>query len=77
MFPSVHALHLLAGLALPAGQHPDLDPSKVVERPRVLYNGLTQRFVMWMHIDTGDYELASCGMATSVSPTGVHSLRQI
>ena len=37
----------------------------MVERPRVLYNEPTQRFVMWMHIDTGDYELARCGMATS------------
>ena len=61
---------MIAGLALPAGQHPDLDPKKVVERPRVLYNDPTQRFVMWMHIDTSDYELASCGMATSASPTG-------
>ncbi len=43
----------------------------MVERPRVLYNDLTQRFVMWMHIDTGDYELARCGMAISASPTGV------
>ena len=59
-----------AGLALPAGQHPDLNPSRVVERPRVLYNEGTQRFVMWMHIDTADYELASCGMATSTAPTG-------
>ena len=61
---------LFSGLALPAGQHPDLDPRKVVERPRVLYNDATQRFVMWMHVDTADYELASCGMATSASPTG-------
>ena len=39
----------------------------MVERPRVLYHEPTQRFVMWMHIDTGDYELARCGMATSPS----------
>ena len=37
----------------------------------MLYNDATQRFVMWMHIDTADYELASCGMATSSSPTGL------
>ena len=42
----------------------------MVERPRVLYNEPTQRFVMWMHIDTGDYELARCGMAVSPSATG-------
>ena len=42
----------------------------MVERPRVLYHEPTQRFVMWLHIDTGDYELARCGMATSPSATG-------
>ena len=49
----------------------------MVERPRVLYNELTQRFVMWMHIDTGDYELARCGMATSPSATGKHAEESI
>ena len=41
----------LAGLALRAEQHPDLAKSMVVERPKVIYNDLTQQFVMWMHID--------------------------
>lgn len=40
-----------AGLVLRAGQHPDLAPSRVLERPKVLFNRRTQRFVMWMHID--------------------------
>lgn len=66
----------VTGLALPAGQHPDLDPSKVAERPRVLYNEATDSFVMWMHIDTADYELASCGMATSPTPTGEPAARK-
>ena len=41
----------LAGLALQAEQHQDLAKSMVVERPKVIYNDLTQQFVMWMHID--------------------------
>ena len=41
----------LAGLALQAEQHQDLAKSMVVERPKVIFNDLTQQFVMWMHID--------------------------
>lgn len=40
-----------AGLVLRAGEHPDLDPFRVVERPKVIYNTQYERFVMWMHID--------------------------
>ncbi len=61
------------GLALPAvpgdTEH-DLHPSKVVERPKVIYNRATKQFVMWMHIDTADYKAARVGVAVSASPTG-------
>ncbi|BDA43720.1 hypothetical protein COCOBI_04-7350 [Coccomyxa sp. Obi] len=63
------------GLALRAGQHPDLAPSKVVERPRVLYNDMTKRYVMWMHLDEADYELARCGTATATAPQGPFTYR--
>ncbi|KAK9915194.1 hypothetical protein WJX75_005945 [Coccomyxa subellipsoidea] len=63
------------GLALRAGQHPDLAPSKVVERPRVLYNDMTKRYVMWMHIDEADYDLARCGVATAVKAGGPFTYR--
>ncbi len=62
-----------SGLALKAGQHPDLAPSKVVERPRVLFNDGTRRFVMWMHIDEADYKLAHCGVASAAAPQGPYS----
>jgi hypothetical protein len=42
----------------------------VVERPRVLYNEPSARFVMWMHIDEADYELARMGVASSAHPEG-------
>ncbi|HEX9514028.1 MAG TPA: hypothetical protein VF939_26235 [Puia sp.] len=33
----------------------DLDTGKVVERPKVIYNDKTGKFVMWMHVDARDY----------------------
>jgi len=48
----------------------DLHTSKVVERPKVIYNRATKEFVMWMHIDSADYSAARCGVAVSAKPTG-------
>lgn len=31
--------------------HPDLAPSGIVERPRVLHHAASRRFIMWLHID--------------------------
>ncbi len=50
-------------------QH-DLHPSKVVERPKVVYNKKTRKFVMWLHADSPDYSMAAAGVAVSDSPTG-------
>jgi beta-galactosidase len=48
----------------------DLHFSKVAERPKVVYNAKTDMFVMWFHVDTMDYQLAQCGVATSRRPEG-------
>ncbi len=48
----------------------DLHTSKVMERPKVLYNAATKQFVMWMHVDSQDYATAHAGVAISSSPTG-------
>ncbi len=48
----------------------DLHPSKVVERPKVIYNDSTGKYVMWLHIDTWDYKYAATGVAISDNPTG-------
>jgi Glycosyl hydrolases family 43 len=48
----------------------DLDTGKVVERPKVIYNSATKMFVMWMHIDSRDYSMASAGVAISKTPLG-------
>ncbi|TAK98595.1 MAG: beta-galactosidase [Verrucomicrobia bacterium] len=61
------------GLALPAvtkDRTHDLHNSKVIERPKVIYNRATKKFVMWLHIDSEDYSAARSGVAVSDSPTG-------
>lgn len=58
------------GNILPAVPGGDLDPKKVLERPKCVYNSKTEKFVLWFHSDTMDYAAASCGVATSDSPTG-------
>ena len=61
------------GNALPAVESDashDLHPSKVLERPKVIHNAATDKFVMWLHIDSMDYADARSGVAVSDSPTG-------
>lgn len=48
----------------------ELHPSQVIERPKVIYNEKTGKFVMWMHIESPDYEKAHAGVAVSDSPIG-------
>jgi hypothetical protein len=48
----------------------DLHTSKVIERPKVIVNQKTKKFIMWMHIDSMDYQYARAGVAVSDSPTG-------
>lgn len=56
--------------AVPDDPKHDLHPSMVCERPKVLYNAKTKKFVMWMHIDSPNYAAARGGVAVSDSPTG-------
>ena len=56
--------------AVPADPSHDLHPSKVLERPKVIYNARTGKFVMWAHVDSADYGKAAAGVAVSDSPTG-------
>jgi len=48
----------------------DLHPSKIAERPKVIYNSNTKQFVMWLHLDNSNYGQAFVGRAVSSSPTG-------
>ncbi|MGC3989790.1 MAG: glycoside hydrolase family 43 protein [Chthoniobacteraceae bacterium] len=56
--------------AVPGDPSHDLHPSKVAERPKVIYNAKTKKYVMWLHVDTPDYVLAACGIAVSDTVTG-------
>src|SRR5436190_7410201 len=46
----------------------DLAAGRIVERPKVVYNSATGRYVMWMHIDSSSYGDARAGVATSTTP---------
>jgi len=61
------------GLVLPSvAEDPDHDLAceNVIERPKVIYNAMTKKFVMWLHQDSPDYAAAHSGVAVSDSPTG-------
>jgi len=56
--------------AVPDDPKSDLHPSKVFERPKVLRNPKTGKYVLFAHADTADYEYAHIGIAISDRPTG-------
>lgn len=56
--------------AVPDDPAHDLHPGKVVERPKVVFNARTGKFVMWFHADSMNYAAAKCGVAVSEKPEG-------
>lgn len=53
----------------------DLGPNRVVERPKVLYNSSTKKYVLWMHIDDSSYAEAKVGVATGDSVCGKYTYK--
>ena len=57
----------------------DLYVKNVLERPKVIYNRDTGKFVLWAHLDSMDYAKAACVVAVADRPAGpftyLHSLR--
>jgi len=51
----------------------ELDTGRVIERPKVLYNEKTKKFVMWFHSDKNDYQSSKAGIAISDKPEGPYS----
>ncbi|KAK8024241.1 carbohydrate-binding module family 35 protein [Apiospora rasikravindrae] len=51
----------------------DLGPNRVVERPKVIYNNATQKYVMYLHIDNSGYSEAKVGVATSDTVCGKYT----
>ncbi len=50
----------------------DIAKGCVIERPKVIYNNKTGKFVMWFHLELKDkgYSSARAGVAVSDNPTG-------
>ncbi|KAI0134253.1 galactan 1,3-beta-galactosidase [Xylariales sp. AK1849] len=50
----------------------DLGPNRVVERPKVIYNEDTGKYVLYAHIDSSSYGEAKVGVATSDEVCGTY-----
>ncbi|KAK3388524.1 glycosyl hydrolase [Sordaria brevicollis] len=55
------------------GSSGDLGPNRIIERPKVIYNDATRKYVMWMHVDSSNYGDAKVGVATSDTVCGKYS----
>ncbi|KAL6709648.1 hypothetical protein ACN47E_001076 [Coniothyrium glycines] len=51
----------------------DTGPGRVIERPKVIYNKNTNKYVLWMHIDSANYGEAKIGVATGNSVCGKYT----
>ena len=62
------------GIALEVSDDPNSDITRgcVLERPKVIYNAATQKFVMWFHLELKGqgYRAARSGVAVADAPTG-------
>ncbi|HUO10426.1 MAG TPA: glycoside hydrolase family 43 protein [Phycisphaerae bacterium] len=68
------------GIALSVAKNPDspIHEGCILERPKVLYNDLTHKFVMWFHLETKDadhpmYSAAYAGVAVADNPAGPYT----
>lgn len=48
---------------------------QIFERPKVIYDEVNKRYVMWFHYDGNGYAIAEVGVAVSNSPTGPFVLK--
>jgi hypothetical protein len=62
------------GVVFPHDSLPaDIRDSSFFERPKVVFNAQTRRYVMWMHLEQRGYHFARAGIAISDRPTGPFS----
>lgn len=69
------------GVALPVvsdNPYHDLAAGCILERPKVIYNPKTDKFVMWFHLELKGqgYRAARCGVAVSDNPIGPYTYLQ-
>lgn len=59
-------------LAVEDNDSSDITRGCILERPKVVYNAKTGKFVMWFHLELKGkgYEAARSGVAVSDTPTG-------
>ena len=50
--------------------HPDLGSSRMIERPKLMYNEKTGKFVVWCHWEAGNYSASEAGVFESDSVAG-------
>ncbi|KAL2833072.1 glycosyl hydrolase [Aspergillus pseudoustus] len=48
----------------------DLGPNRIIERPKVIKNDQTGKYVLWLHVDSTDYKDARTGVAVGDSVCG-------
>ena len=53
----------------------DLSASRIVERPKVIYNKSTRLYVMYMHSDDNPHTITRVGVATSPTVCGKYTYR--
>jgi hypothetical protein len=65
------------GIALKVSDDPEspITMGCVIERPKVIYNGKTGKFVLWFHLELKGqgYSAAQTGVAVSDTPTGPYT----
>ncbi|HEY8995389.1 MAG TPA: glycoside hydrolase family 43 protein, partial [Lacunisphaera sp.] len=65
------------GVALAISKDPtsEITDGCIIERPKVLYNAKTKKYVMWFHLELKGqgYAAARCGIATSDTPAGPYT----
>ncbi len=65
------------GIALKVSEDPEseITVGSVIERPKVIYNRKTKKFVMWFHLELKGqgYKAAKTGVAVSDQPTGPYT----
>lgn len=72
----VHWKH--EGIVLPVSDKPgnEIEKGCIIERPKVIYNEKTGKFVLWFHLELKGrgYEAARYGVAVSDKPTGTFKM---
>ena len=54
----------------------EITTQSVVERPKVIYNAKTNKFVLWFHLDSSNYGLAKLGVAYSDKIEGPYTFHK-